>query len=110
MTERVAPEAASLSRPVTTLDCAVLGDLFGSEEVRRAFDSSALVQSWLDVECALARAEADVGVIPVAAADRIEREAVADLYDLDDLRGGIAATQHPLVPLVRALAERCGEA
>jgi catechol 2,3-dioxygenase-like lactoylglutathione lyase family enzyme len=28
MTEHVAPEAASLSRPVTTLDCAVLGDLF----------------------------------------------------------------------------------
>lgn len=98
-----------LSRPVTTLDCAVLDDLFGSEEVRRAFDCSALVQAWLDVECALARAEADVGVVPVAAADRIEREAVADLYDLDELRAGIAASQHPLVPLVRALAERCGE-
>jgi 3-carboxy-cis,cis-muconate cycloisomerase len=99
-----------LSRPVTTLDCAVLGDLFGSGEVRRAFDSSALVQAWLDVERALARAEAEVGVVPAAAADRIEGEAVADLYDLDALRAGIAASQHPLVPLVRALAERCGEA
>ena len=99
-----------MSRPVTTLDCAVLGDLFGSEEVRRAFDSSALVQAWLDVERALARAEVEVGVIPAAAADRIEREAVADLYDLDELRAGIAASQHPLVPLVRTLAERCGEA
>jgi adenylosuccinate lyase/3-carboxy-cis,cis-muconate cycloisomerase len=98
-----------LSRPVTTLDCAVLGDLFGSEEVRHAFDSSALVQAWLDVERALARAEAEVGVIPAAAADRIEREARADLYDLDALRAGIAASQHPLVPLVRALAERCGD-
>ncbi|MFN2629220.1 MAG: adenylosuccinate lyase family protein [Gaiellaceae bacterium] len=99
-----------MSRPVTTLDCAVLGDLFGSEEVRRVFDSSALVQAWLDVERALARAEAEVGVVPAAAADRIDREAVADLYDLDELRAGIAASQHPLVPLVRALAERCGEA
>jgi catechol 2,3-dioxygenase-like lactoylglutathione lyase family enzyme len=47
-----------------------------------------------------------MGLIPVAAADRIEREAVADPYDLDELRAGIAASQHPLVPLVRALAER----
>ena len=99
-----------LSRPVTTLDCAVLGDLFGSEEVRKAFDSSALVQAWLDVEQTLARAEAEVGVLPVAAADRIEREARADLYDLDELRTGVTETQHPLVPLVRALAERCGDA
>jgi 3-carboxy-cis,cis-muconate cycloisomerase len=95
---------------VTTLDCAVLGDLFGSLEVREAFDSSALVQAWLDVEQALARAEAEVGVVPVAAADRIEREARADLYDVDELRTGVAETQHPLVPLVRALAERCGDA
>ncbi len=99
-----------MSRPVTTLDCAVLGDLFGSEEVRRAFDSSALVQAWLDVERALARAEAEVGLVPAVAADRIDREALAHLYDLDELRAGIAASQHPLVPLVRALAERCGEA
>jgi len=69
--------------------------------VRQAFDASALIQAWLDVEQALARAEAEMGLIPVAAADRIEREAVADLYDLDE----IAASQHPLVPLVRALAE-----
>jgi 3-carboxy-cis,cis-muconate cycloisomerase len=97
------------SRPVTTLDCAVLGDLVGSEEVRRAFDSSALVQAWLDVERALARAEAEVGVIPAAAADRIEREADAGRFDLDELRLGVSASQHPLVPFVRALAVRCGE-
>jgi 3-carboxy-cis,cis-muconate cycloisomerase len=78
--------------------------------VRRAFDSSALVQAWLDVEQTLARAEAEVGIVPVAAADRIEREALADLYDLDELRAGVAESQHPLVPLVRALAERCGDA
>ena len=51
-----------------------------------------------------------MGVLPVAAADRIEREARADLYDLDELRTGVTETQHPLVPLVRALAERCGDA
>jgi 3-carboxy-cis,cis-muconate cycloisomerase len=99
-----------MSRPVTTLDCAVLGDLFGSEAVRRVFDSTALVQAWLDVEQTLARAEAEVGIVPSTAADRIGREARAELYDLDALRARVGESQHPLVPLVRMLAERCGKA
>lgn len=93
----------------TTLDCEVLRDLYGSEELRQAFDSRALIQAWLDVERALAEAEAEVGIIPSAAAARIGREADASLYDLTALRSGIAESQHPLVPLIRALVERCGE-
>ena len=73
------------------------------------FDSRALVQAWLDVERALAEAEAEVGVIPAAAAERIAAEADASLYDLAELREGIAASKHPLVPLIRALVERCGD-
>lgn len=93
----------------TTLDCEILRDLFGTAEVRSVFDSRALLQSWLDVEIALAQAEAEVGVIPAEAARRIAAEADASLYDLGELRVGIAESKHPLVPLIRALAERCGE-
>jgi adenylosuccinate lyase/3-carboxy-cis,cis-muconate cycloisomerase len=93
----------------TTLDCEVLGDLYGTAELRALFDSRALIQAWLDVEVALAAAQAETGVIPAAAAERIAREADASLYDLAALRGGIAASKHPLVPLIRALVERCGE-
>ena len=91
----------------TTLDCEVLRDLYGSQEVRAVFESRSLLQSWLDVERALAAAEAEAGVIPHAAAERIGREADAALYDLDALREGIARSQHPLVPLIRSLADRC---
>jgi adenylosuccinate lyase/3-carboxy-cis,cis-muconate cycloisomerase len=93
----------------TTLDCVVLGDLYGTPELREIFDSRALVQAWLDVERALAEAQAEVGVVPAAAAERIAAEADAAGFDLDALREGVLATQHPLVPLVRELAERCGE-
>jgi adenylosuccinate lyase/3-carboxy-cis,cis-muconate cycloisomerase len=93
----------------TTLDCTLLRDVFGSAELREAFDSRALLQSWLDAERGLAEAEAEVGIVPRAAAERIARECDASLYDLDALREGIAESQHPLVPLIRALAERCGE-
>ncbi len=77
--------------------------------MRAVFDTRAMVQAWLDVETALAAAEADIGVIPSEAADRIAREAEADLFDFDELRQGIADSQHPLVPLIRALVARCGE-
>jgi adenylosuccinate lyase/3-carboxy-cis,cis-muconate cycloisomerase len=93
----------------SALDCAVLGDLFATEEVRALFDSRALVQAWLDVEAALARAEAEVGVVPADAAERIAAEARAESFDLDRIGADVVASQHPLVPLVRALAERCGE-
>ena len=78
--------------------------------MRGLFDTRSMVQGWLDAEAALAAAEAEVGVIPSLAAQRIRREARADLYDLEALRHGIAESQHPLVPLIRALANRCGDA
>lgn len=92
----------------TTLDCELLGDLYGTAELREIFDTGALVQAWLDVERTLAEAEAEAGVIPASAAARIASEADASLYDVASLRAGIAVSKHPLVPLIRALVDRCG--
>ena len=94
----------------TTLDSEVLGDLFGTDEARSALDDRALLQGWLDAERALALAEAEVGVIPAAAAERIAAEADASLFDPGEIRQGIGASQHPLVPFLRALVARCGDA
>ena len=87
----------------------LLGDLFGTEEARRAFDDQALIQGWLDAERALALAQAEVGVVPQAAAERIATEADAANFDTAELKRGIADSAHPLVPFVRALGARCGE-
>ncbi len=77
--------------------------------MRRRFDTRAMVQAWLNTEASLAAAQAEVGLIPVSAAERIRTEAEVGRFDLDQLRRGIAESQHPLVPLIRALTERCGE-
>ncbi len=77
--------------------------------MRRLFDTRSMVQAWLDAEATLAAAEADVGVIPTAAAQRIRSEARVESFDLAELRRETVESQHPLVPLIRALAERCGE-
>jgi 3-carboxy-cis,cis-muconate cycloisomerase len=93
----------------TSLDCTLLGDFFGTPAMRAVFDSRALLQSWLDVEVALAEAEADCGVIPAEALPAIRAAGRAEAYDLEELRAAINATQHPLVPLVRALTAAAGD-
>lgn len=78
--------------------------------MRGVFDSRALLQTWFDVESALAKAEAEVGVIPPWAADAIAAAARAEAFDLNELREGMKLSQHPLVPVVHALAQASGDA
>src|ERR1700730_6633808 len=66
-------------------------------------------QAWLDVEAALARAQAELGIIPTDAA-----QALADTARLHLLAGArideeCARTGHPIVPLVWELSRVVGE-
>src|SRR5205814_8905737 len=75
--------------------------------VRALFTETARFQSWLDVEAALALAQAELGVIPDDAAREIARKAELKHLDLAAVRAGLARTGHPLVPLVWALDRAC---
>ncbi|HKX05697.1 MAG TPA: adenylosuccinate lyase family protein [Methylomirabilota bacterium] len=75
--------------------------------VRALFTEAARFQSWLDVEAALARAQAELGIIPEAAAREIVRKAHLSFLDLAAVREGLARTGHPLVPLVWELDRAC---
>jgi 3-carboxy-cis,cis-muconate cycloisomerase len=91
----------------TTLDHELFADLFGTAQMRALFSGKATLQAWLDVESALAQAQAEVGEIPQKAAERIAYEAKADRFDLRELATQILVTGHPLVPLVRELVRHC---
>jgi 3-carboxy-cis,cis-muconate cycloisomerase len=66
-------------------------------------------QAWLDVEGALARAQAELGIIPREAADAIARAARLELLDRTRIDEGFARTGHTLVPLVWELSRVVGE-
>jgi 3-carboxy-cis,cis-muconate cycloisomerase len=66
-------------------------------------------QAWLDVEAALAKAEAEEGVIPHEAAAAIARSARLDLLDRKRIEEGFARTGHTIVPLVWELGRVTGE-
>lgn len=67
-------------------------------------------QSWLDVEAALARVQARLGMIPKDAADQITAASDISRYDLDALSGEIEQTMSPVYSLSRQLANHSGAA
>jgi 3-carboxy-cis,cis-muconate cycloisomerase len=91
------------------VDSLFFGDQFGTDELRAIFDDRGLLQSWLDAEAALARAQAAVGLIPAAAAVAISQAARAELLDWPAIKAGIDQTFHPIVPVVRELSRIASE-
>jgi adenylosuccinate lyase len=66
-------------------------------------------QAWLDVEVALAQAQAALGIIPEQAAVAIAKCADISLMDRARIDEGFARTGHTLVPLVWELGQLVGE-
>jgi 3-carboxy-cis,cis-muconate cycloisomerase len=74
-----------------------------------ALADRAWLQALLDVERALAVAQARAGVIPTEAADAIAAACDADRFDLDAVGEEGRAAGNPVEPLVRALRAEVGE-
>lgn len=89
------------------MDSALFCDQFGTQAMRDIYSDRMTVQKWLDVEVALARAEAELGIIPSHAAEEIAANGDAGTYDLAALKREMDVTAHPIVPLVRAIAKKC---
>jgi 3-carboxy-cis,cis-muconate cycloisomerase len=97
------------------LQSTVFGDLFGTAAMREAFGEPALFQNCAVVEAALARAQARLDIIPNEAAAAISRVAEAIVrgsqpLDFERLKRETATVGFPILPLVRQLAERAGDA
>ncbi len=94
----------------TVIDSLLFRDAFGTPAIRQAFSDHALIRCYIEVEIALARAEAACGVIPAAAAAAIARDCSFDGLDLDLLRRETDNVGYPILPLVHQLVHQCGEA
>ncbi len=66
-------------------------------------------QAWLDVEVALARAQADLGIVPKECAEQIARHAKLELLDRARIDEADKRTGHTIVPLVWELSRVVGE-
>ena len=80
---------------------------YGSLEMRHIFDEENKLQKWLDVEAAVAEAEASVGDIPKEAADDIAKNANTKAVTLARTKEIEKETRHDLMSMVMALTEAC---
>ena len=94
----------------TVFDSALFRDMFGTAEMRDIFSDEALVGRYLEVEAALARAQARVGVVPKDAAQAIDLASRSLKIDYDKLRHETEIVGYPILPLVHQLSAAAGEA
>ncbi len=71
------------------------------------FTEDSIYQTWLDVEVALAAAQAELGIIPAAAAAEIAAKAKLELVDRAAFAEHLAVTSHALVSLVWQVDKLC---
>ena len=78
--------------------------------MREIFSDEGLIGRYVEVEVALAAAEARVGVIPKDAAAAIKKLARADAIDVAKLKAETDLVGYPIVGVVHQLAKQCGDA
>src|ERR1019366_1592634 len=100
----------SLSMPINPADGPILGTLYGSDAMRAVFDETAYFQRMLDVEAALARAQARLGIIPADAATSITAAARFENLDPAELAASARNVGYPVVGLVAGLSRAAGAA
>ncbi len=90
------------------LDSILFRDSFGTPQMRAVFDDRELIRKYVQVEVALAKAQARCGVIPEAAAKEIAAKCNADTLDFDLLRHETEIVGYPILPLVHQIAKQAG--
>jgi 3-carboxy-cis,cis-muconate cycloisomerase len=92
----------------TMLDSVLFRDAFGTPAMREVFSDQKLIARYIEVEVALARAQARCGVIPADAAEVIARESRLERIDFDHMRHETDIVGYPILPLVHQLVAMCG--
>ena len=97
------------------LSSTLFGDMFGTAAMRAAFSELAFLARCAEVEAALARAQARLGIVPSEAAAAISASVAAlavnpEALDLERLKRETETVGYPILPLVRQLGERAGPA
>jgi 3-carboxy-cis,cis-muconate cycloisomerase len=89
----------------SALDSQLYGSMFADPDVTQIFSDSFHIQSMLQIEAALARAQGKLGVIPLESADAIDNATRTLEVDVERLKAGIQNDGFPVIELVRQLRE-----
>lgn len=92
--------------PVSVIDSRIFQNTFGTFIIREIFSDEAYIKNLIEVEAALARAEAKVGAIPVDAGTAISETLSHVQIDFERLSRETDIVGYPVLPLIRQLTEQ----
>jgi 3-carboxy-cis,cis-muconate cycloisomerase len=90
-------------------DSEIYGALWGTAEMRALFSDVTQLQLMLDVESALARAEAKLGLVPQQVAEAISKAAQVENLRIERIAAGTRETGVPVPALVTEIGRVAGE-
>ncbi len=94
--------------PSHVIDMIMLQNNFGTAEMRQVWSDENRLQKHLDVEAALALAEAELGLVPAEAAETIAAHAKVELMNIPEIAQEVLKVKHSLMPTLKALQKLCG--
>ncbi|MGZ3286899.1 MAG: hypothetical protein ACXU87_02580, partial [Xanthobacteraceae bacterium] len=93
----------------TALDSAIFRDIFTTPEMRDVFSDERRTSYYLEIERALARAQARLGIIPEKAAREIERQCRIENIDLARLKQQTERIGYPILGVVQQIVNLCAD-
>src|SRR2546423_13061500 len=95
--------------PATIVDSVIFGNLFGTEAMREVWSDENRTRKYLDIEAALARVQARLGIIPQKAADEIVRNCRLEKIDMHKLGTQTERIGYPVLPVVQQIVALCAD-
>jgi 3-carboxy-cis,cis-muconate cycloisomerase len=93
----------------TALDSVIFRDIFSTAEMRHVFSDEARTGYYLEIEAALARAQARLGIIPENAAKEIVRQCRIENIDLARLKQQTERIGYPILGVVQQIVGLCAD-
>jgi adenylosuccinate lyase len=94
--------------PSHPLDFQLQAGFYATPELLAVFDERKM-NRWLQVEAALARAQAELGIIRPRLPGRSPQRADLDHLDLELIKEGYRQSRNSLMPVIKALRAACRE-
>src|SRR4029434_5229733 len=91
----------------TIIDSAIFQGIFSSDEMRHVWSDENRTQKYLDIESALAKVQAGLGLIPQEAADEIVSRCHRAQIDMAKLRQQTERIGYPILGAVSQLNLLC---
>ncbi len=93
----------------TALNSVIFRDIFSTAEMRHVFSDEARTGYYLEIEAALARAQARLGIIPDKAAQEIVRQCKIGNIDLARLKQQTERIGYPILGVVQQIVDLCAD-